>query len=181
LEIIGGFVMYYSEFDSPIGALFLYSNGDALTGLHFRRAPESTPADSKSNRDVPLLRRAHEQLRAYFEGDLTQFDLPLLPEGTPFQLRVWGKLEEIPYGETISYRQLAERIGNPSASRAVGAANGSNPLAIVVPCHRVIGANGLLVGYGGGLPIKQRLLELEARVSFRLKPPVSRTARIQSA
>jgi methylated-DNA-[protein]-cysteine S-methyltransferase len=142
----------------------LCSNGEALTGLHFSKSPDSAaPAGWTFKDDLPVLRETERQLRAYFEGNLTEFDLPLLPQGTPFQLRVWKQLQEIPYGHTISYRQLAQSIGNPKASRAVGAANGSNPLAIVVPCHRVIGANGLLVGYGGGLPIKQRLLELESR------------------
>jgi methylated-DNA-[protein]-cysteine S-methyltransferase len=169
---------YYSEFESPIGKLFLCSNGDALTGLHFSKSPGAPAAAGWTFKaDQPLLREAQTQLRAYFEGNLTRFDLPLLPEGTPFQLRVWKQLREIPYGQTISYRQLAGSVGNPNASRAVGAANGSNPLAIVVPCHRVIGANGLLVGYGGGLPIKRRLLELEARVQFRLEP---RIAQIES-
>jgi methylated-DNA-[protein]-cysteine S-methyltransferase len=155
---------YYSKVESPICKLLLCSNGDALTGLHFSKSPDTAASAGWIFRDdLPLLREAERQLRAYFEGNLTQFDLPLLPEGTPFQLRVWKQLQEIPYGRTISYRQLAASIGNPNASRAVGAANGSNPLAIVVPCHRVIGANGLLVGYGGGLPIKQRLLELESK------------------
>ena len=97
------------------------------------------------------LTRAMEQLRAYFAGELRMFDLPLAPEGTPFQLRVWRQLQEIPYGETISYGQLARMIGNPNASRAVGLANGRNPIPIVIPCHRVIGSSGKLVGYGGGL------------------------------
>ena len=104
---------------------------------------------------------AVRQLRAYFGGQLRRFDLPLDMRGTPFQLRVWRELERIPYGETRSYRQIAAAIGAPRAVRAVGAANGANPIPIVVPCHRVIGASGKLVGYGGGLPLKKRLLELE--------------------
>jgi methylated-DNA-[protein]-cysteine S-methyltransferase len=100
-------------------------------------------------------------LRAYFAGDLRQFDLPLEPEGTPFQQRVWKELLKIPYGETRSYMEIAQHIGAPAAVRAVGAANGANPLPIVVPCHRVIGASGKLVGYGGGLNLKRRLLALE--------------------
>ena len=103
------------------------------------------------------------QLKAYFAGELENFDLPLSPQGTPFQQRVWGELQKIPYGDTISYGELARRIGNPKASRAVGLANGSNPISIVIPCHRVIGANGKLTGYGGGLPIKEKLLALEKR------------------
>jgi methylated-DNA-[protein]-cysteine S-methyltransferase len=101
------------------------------------------------------------QLEEYFEGKRRAFDLPLAPQGTPFQQRVWRALLDIPYGETISYGELASRIGNKAASRAVGLANGSNPLPIVIPCHRVIGSNGKLTGYGGGLPIKQQLLALE--------------------
>jgi methylated-DNA-[protein]-cysteine S-methyltransferase len=103
------------------------------------------------------------QLHAYFAGDLENFNLQLAPEGTPFQLEVWRRLCDIPYGETISYGQLASQIGNPKASRAVGLANGSNPIPIVIPCHRVIGSNGKLTGYGGGLPIKEKLLALERR------------------
>lgn len=103
------------------------------------------------------------QLNAYFAGKLESFDLPLAPEGTPFQQKVWKELCQIPYGETISYGELARRIGNASASRAVGLANGSNPIPIVIPCHRVIGSNGKLTGYGGGLDIKEKLLALEKR------------------
>ena len=111
---------------------------------------------------VPL-RAAVEQLRAYFAGELRDFTLSLAPSGTSFQLRVWEELTRIPYGETICYGELADRIGNPKASRAVGLANGCNPISIIVPCHRVIGANGKLTGYGGGLPIKEQLLALERR------------------
>ena len=109
----------------------------------------------------PVLRAAIEQLTAYFGGSLREFSLPLEITGTDFQMRVWRILREIPYGETRTYRDLAIGLGQPTAVRAVGAANGSNPLPIVIPCHRVIGANGKLVGYGGGLPLKKRLLELE--------------------
>jgi O-6-methylguanine DNA methyltransferase len=111
--------------------------------------------------DSAVLVEAHRQLEAYFAGRLRNFDLPLDLQGTPFQLSVWRRLVDIPYGETRSYRDIAAAIGKPTAVRAVGAANGANPVAIVVPCHRVIGANGKLVGYGGGLHWKQRLLELE--------------------
>ena len=113
--------------------------------------------------DAEPLRETIRQLRAYFAGELETFDLALAPQGTPFQLAVWNRLCEIPYGETISYGELARRIGNPNASRAVGLANGSNPIPIVIPCHRVIGSNGKLTGYGGGLPIKEKLLALERR------------------
>ncbi|HKE21306.1 MAG TPA: methylated-DNA--[protein]-cysteine S-methyltransferase [Bryobacteraceae bacterium] len=115
----------------------------------------------QQDRRHPVLREAESQLRAYFAGDLRQFELPLEPEGTPFQQRVWKELLKIPYGETRSYMEIAQHIGAPAAVRAVGAANGANPLPIVVPCHRVIGASGKLVGYGGGLNLKRRLLALE--------------------
>lgn len=127
-------------------------------------AVEFPPFASAGGQDSPLhpvLMEAHRQLRAYLDGDLRCFDLPLELTGTPFQKRVWTHLLTIPYGETRSYRDVAEEIGAPRAVRAVGAANGANPVAIVVPCHRVIGAGGKLVGYGGGLELKRRLLALE--------------------
>ena len=117
----------------------------------------------------PIASEAARQLRAYFAGELRRFRLPLDLRGTPFQLRVWQELERIPYGETRSYSQIAEAVGAPRAVRAVGAANGANPIPIVVPCHRVIGAGGKLVGYGGGLPLKKRLLELEGSRALPLK------------
>lgn len=119
------------------------------------------PGAGHEDRRHQVLLEAERQLQAYFAGELRQFDLPLEPEGTPFQQRVWKQLLTIPYGETRSYMEIARQIGAPAAVRAVGAANGANPLPIVVPCHRVIGASGKLVGYGGGLPLKQRLLALE--------------------
>jgi methylated-DNA-[protein]-cysteine S-methyltransferase len=115
----------------------------------------------------PVLAEAARQLQAYFAGTLYRFDLPLDLHGTGFQVRVWRALLDVPYGETRSYRYLAENIGAPTAVRAVGAANGANPLPIVVPCHRIIGSSGALTGYGGGLPLKRRLLELEARYAWR--------------
>ena len=114
-------------------------------------------------RDAAPFAEARRQFEAYFNGELAEFELALAPRGSDFQCRVWAALCDIPYGITISYGELAQRIGNPNASRAVGLANGANPLAIVVPCHRVIGANGSLTGYGGGLPTKKFLLELERR------------------
>ena len=116
----------------------------------------------------PIATEAARQLQAYFAGQLQRFDLPLDLRGTDFQLRVWRELERIPYGETRSYLQIAEAIGAPRAVRAVGAANGANPIPIVVPCHRVIGASGKLVGYGGGLPLKKRLLQLEGALALPL-------------
>ena len=124
--------------------------------LHWDRLPEGPPDPSN-----PFLREAAQQLRSYFAGELREFDLPLDLRGTDFQLRVWRKLQEIPYGETRSYGDIARAIRSAKAVRAVGAANGANPISIVVPCHRVIGSNGKLTGYGGGLPLKKRLLEME--------------------
>ena len=128
----------------------------------------SRPVEGSRYGIHPIATEAVRQLRAYFAGQLRHFDLPLDLRGTDFQLRVWGELERIPYGETRSYLQIAEAIGAPRAVRAVGAANGANPIPIVVPCHRVIGASGKLVGYGGGLPLKKRLLELEGAMALPL-------------
>ncbi len=126
-------------------------------GRHTRSPEPEWQEESK-----PLRETIH-QLKAYFAGELQDFTLPLDPQGTAFQLAVWKSLTEIPYGDTISYGELARRIGNPNASRAVGLANGSNPIPIVIPCHRVIGSNGKLTGYGGGLPTKEKLLALERK------------------
>lgn len=153
----------YDLLDSPLGELLLTSNGRALTGLYMdphRRGPQ--PAEDW-RRDSAALRAAGQQLRAYFAGELFAFELPLEPIGTDFQRRVWRALCTIPYGETISYGDQARRAGNPAAARAVGAANGRNPISIVVPCHRVIGADGSLTGYGGGLERKRWLLAHERR------------------
>lgn len=125
-------------------------------------------AGATRNDKQPLLREAVRQLRAYFDGKLRSFDLPLDMQGTEFQKRVWAELERIPYGKTRSYMQVAVAVGAPHAVRAVGAANGANPVPIVVPCHRVIGSDGKLTGYGGGLPLKKRLLELEGAIPMRL-------------
>lgn len=130
----------------------------ALRAIEFE---PRNPMDDARNRRTAILMEAEKQLRAYFAGVLRQFDLPLDLAGTPFQQRVWQELLKIPYGETRSYGQVARDMGAPAAIRAVGAANGANPVPIVVPCHRVVGANGKLTGYGGGLPLKQRLLALE--------------------
>jgi methylated-DNA-[protein]-cysteine S-methyltransferase len=150
----------FHTFDSPVGELLLTADGDALTGLYMdvrRGRLEPGP-----RRELPLFAEAEAQLGAYFAGELVDFDLPLAPRGSPFQLEVWEALRGIPYGETISYRELALRVGRPGAARAVGAANGRNPIGIVVPCHRVIGSNGTLTGYAGGIDRKRRLLELES-------------------
>jgi methylated-DNA-[protein]-cysteine S-methyltransferase len=151
----------YTTFESPVGPLLLAGDLNALRRVSFGSGKRSAPphADWKQNRTA--FHEVIRQLQAYFRGELKEFDLPLAMEGTEFQLRVWNALRAIPYGETISYAQLAERIGNPKAVRAVGLANGSNPIPIIVPCHRVIGSDGSLTGFGGGLSTKKMLLELE--------------------
>jgi methylated-DNA-[protein]-cysteine S-methyltransferase len=152
----------YCMHDSPVGLLLLAADDAALVAIEFpsSRHPVRRGADWTAG-DNAVLRRTREQLDEYFAGARTAFDLPLGPRGTEFQRGVWMALAGIPYGETVSYAQLAARVGKPSAMRAVGAANGRNPLPIVLPCHRVIGADGSLTGFGGGLPTKQFLLELE--------------------
>ncbi len=146
--------------ETPYGVMTLVQRGEALSELHF--SGETLMARQLA--DTPLLQEAKRQLEAYFAGKLRQFDLPLAPLGTSFQTLIWQTLTaEVPYGQTITYGELAKRAGNPAASRAVGMANHRNPLPIFIPCHRVIGAGGKLVGYGGGLPLKQSLLNLEAR------------------
>jgi len=153
----------YTQIESPVGPLLLVADDAGLRRLEFANGRKPVQPDPQWHEDAHPLREAIRQLRAYFAGELEHFGLTLAPEGTPFQLSVWNRLCEIPYGETISYGELARRVGNPNASRAVGLANGSNPVSIVVPCHRVIGSNGKLTGYGGGLPIKEKLLALERR------------------
>nr|WP_236544110.1 methylated-DNA--[protein]-cysteine S-methyltransferase [Spiractinospora alimapuensis] len=148
----------YDEVSSPIGTIILVGDGTSLTGLYM----ESPPADAGEWRHAPgALREVTEQLSAYFAGELRTFTLSLAPEGTEFQRGVWRALTRLPYGQTTSYGELATSLGKPGASRAVGLANGRNPISIVVPCHRVIGADGSLTGYGGGLPRKRHLLTLE--------------------
>ncbi len=158
----------YHDFDTPIGTLRLVGDDARIVRVDLPNAAAHDPdfAWQEAHGRLPgALRQAKRQLAEYFDGSRRDFDLPLSPDGTAFQCRVWEELRRIPYGETISYGELARRIGRPTASRAVGAANGKNPLAIVVPCHRVIGADGTLTGYGGGLPIKETLLALERRVA----------------
>jgi methylated-DNA-[protein]-cysteine S-methyltransferase len=155
-------VNLYSYFDSPIGPLLLTSDGVQLTGLYMETGRESRPStDWVQDATAAPLAATREQLSEYFAGSRRTFELPLRLQGTAFQQRVWRELTEIPYGDTWSYGQLAARIGKPSASRAVGLANGRNPISILVPCHRVIGADGSLTGYGGGLERKQWLLAHE--------------------
>ncbi len=167
--------MYYSQLDSPVGCLTLLGNERALTGLymHEHRHQLAMPPDCTRRDDV--FRRAREQLAAYFAGELRQFAVPLESEGSPFQKAVWQALCDIPFGATESYGGLARRLGNANASRAVGLANGRNPISIIVPCHRVIGANGSLTGYGGGLERKRWLLEHELRIAGRPQAPSLRS------
>ena len=144
--------------DSPLGELLLVGDGSSLTRLEM--PPWDAPAGGRNDPDA--FRDVEAQLGAYFAGELTEFDLALAPRGSGFQLAVWAALLRIPYGETASYGEIAAELGRPDAVRAVGATNGRNPIAVIVPCHRVIGADGSLIGYGGGLPRKRLLLELEA-------------------
>jgi len=151
----------YCEISTPVGLLRLSGDEEGLRGTSFQN--RFRPVEAKDpERARELFREVIAQLEAYFAGERRGFDLPLAPEGTPFQREVWSALLAIPYGETVSYGELARRLGRPNASRAVGAANGRNPIPIIIPCHRVIGADGSLTGFGGGLAIKRRLLELEA-------------------
>jgi methylated-DNA-[protein]-cysteine S-methyltransferase len=153
----------FTQLDSPLGPLLLVADASGLCQVNFARNGRNAPANPGWREDASAFAQPIRQLSAYFAGELETFDLPLAPQGTPFQQKVWDELLNIPYGETISYGELAKRIGNPNASRAVGLANGSNPIPIIIPCHRVIGSNGKLTGYGGGLPIKEKLLALERR------------------
>ena len=157
--------VYWHEIASPVGPLLLAGDGQRLQRIHFQSGPPARIVEDHWRADARPFRQVIAQLQAYFAGRLRAFELPLAPAGTDFQCSVWRQLRRIPYGETISYGELARRIGNPRASRAVGLANGANPLPIVVPCHRVIGADGSLTGFGGGLPIKRQLLALEREVA----------------
>ena len=147
--------------ETPIGTITLVARGRALAELWLPPVRPERGREAPESKDVPVLLAARTQILEYFAGERTAFDLPLEPEGTNFQKRVWQELLAIPFGVTWSYGQLAARIGRPHASRAVGMANGRNPIAIIIPCHRVIGSDGKLTGYGGGLPAKQWLLEHE--------------------
>ncbi|MEM9620340.1 MAG: methylated-DNA--[protein]-cysteine S-methyltransferase [Pseudomonadota bacterium] len=157
--------MYYSFIDSPIGPLLLSGDKDTLHGLYFSTGSKARGAATDWERYDEPFRRARQQLGEYFMGTRKVFELVLQPHGTSFQMQVWAALQQIPYGEYCSYREIAEQIGNVKAVRAVGAANGSNPIALIIPCHRVIGSNGALTGFGGGLETKRYLLDLEARHS----------------
>jgi methylated-DNA-[protein]-cysteine S-methyltransferase len=153
--------------DSPVGPLTLVAADGLLTGLYMDRQRYRPADETFGDRDDAPFAEAAAQLEEYFAGRLTTFDLPLALTGTPFQRQVWQALRAIPYGQTVSYGQLADRLGRPAAARAVGLANGHNPVGIIVPCHRVVGANGDLTGYGGGLERKRQLLDFERSVSGR--------------
>ena len=152
---------YYTFLDTPIGSLLLAGGGQTLTRVGFARDGEPEKPGAAWVRDDARFATVIAQLLDYFAGNRREFSLDLLPHGTEFQKKVWKVLQSIPYGETRSYGWLASAIGNPSAARAVGAANGANPIPIIVPCHRVIGSSGALTGFGGGIPVKKFLLELE--------------------
>jgi methylated-DNA-[protein]-cysteine S-methyltransferase len=176
MEFFGVNIMqYFDYYESPFGQMLLVTSDTTLTGLHFvdEKYYPGVAAEWVRTPQANMIVRARQQLDEYFAGTRTEFDqLPVEPAGTEFQRTVWCKLQEIPYGTTINYGMLARRIGNANASRAVGAANGRNPISIVIPCHRVIGASGDLTGYAGGMARKDALLRLEAgRVeNFRLVP-----------
>jgi methylated-DNA-[protein]-cysteine S-methyltransferase len=156
----------YTTVQSPVGPLTLVAEAGALVGLYFANAPRAP----EWVRDDGALPEARRQLEEYFAGKRTRFDVPLAPRGTPFRRAVWDQLLRIPYGETSTYGQIARALGKPEASRAVGGANHHNPISIIIPCHRVIGADGSLTGYGGELHRKQALLELESRQAARPLP-----------
>ncbi|WP_062229474.1 methylated-DNA--[protein]-cysteine S-methyltransferase [Aureimonas frigidaquae] len=153
--------MLYTYLQTPIGALLLAGDGHALSRISFPTGSRMMAPGPDWQRDDAAFILARQELTDYFNGKLRAFTVPLAPAGTPFQIQVWTALRAIPYGETITYGTLARRIGRPTASRAVGAANGANPLPIILPCHRVIGGTGALTGFGGGLPTKTWLLTLE--------------------
>ncbi len=157
---------YWTTMKTPVGELFIAGRDGKLTDVLFRRPRKGFPGPMWERSDKPFA-EVRKQLVEYFRGERRKFDLKLSPEGTPFQLSAWRQLRGIPYGKTISYGEQARRMGNPKGARAVGAANGENPISIIVPCHRVIGADGRLTGFGGGLGKKKRLLDLEGATGFR--------------
>jgi methylated-DNA-[protein]-cysteine S-methyltransferase len=161
------------SFDSvatPLGPVLVVFSGDDLVGLYFDGHARTPPRSGRNGGPAAPMRALTDQLDEYFRGARTRFDVALRFEGTPFQIAVWSALIEVPFGQTSTYSHLAERIGRPRAARAVGAANGQNPISIVVPCHRLIGASGDLTGYGWGLERKQSLLELEGAIAAESRP-----------
>ena len=155
--------LYESVMKTPVGSLRLLASERGVAGIYFEDHKNMPQRSALPNDDHPILKTIALQLQQYFEGTRQRFEVPLDPQGTDFQKQVWSALTEIPYGQTESYGQLAARLGNPQASRAVGRANGLNPISIIVPCHRVVGASGKLTGYAGGLETKQWLLQHESQ------------------
>lgn len=155
--------LFYTRMKSPVGNLLLAGDERGLRLVSFENSKRAAAVEPGWKPDGAPFVEAVRQLQEYFRGERKEFDLPLAPEGTDFQLNVWRSLRTIPYGDTISYAQLAQRIGNPKAVRAVGLANGCNPIPIIIPCHRVIGSDGSLTGFGGGLSNKRKLLDLESK------------------
>ncbi|AZP04740.1 methylated-DNA--[protein]-cysteine S-methyltransferase [Jeotgalibaca ciconiae] len=155
--------MYYQIIDTTIGPYFISDSGEGISYVeHVKDLENLSPIiATMEEKSTPLLEKASQQLKEYFEGTRKEFDLPLDTNGTPFQEKVWQALRNIPYGEVRSYKDIAVAIGNPKAVRAVGGANNRNPVSIITPCHRVIGIRGALTGYGGGIDVKEKLLRLE--------------------
>jgi methylated-DNA-[protein]-cysteine S-methyltransferase len=165
---------------TPLGRVLVVSSGGSLVGLYFDGHERTPSVPDHATGSSELLNSIGNQLDEYFRGARTRFDLPLRLEGTPFQIAVWSAVIDIPYGQTSAYGRVAERVGRPRAARAVGAANGQNPISIVVPCHRLVGANGALTGYGWGLDRKRSLLELEGAdpaLGIATAGPLSRSGR----
>jgi methylated-DNA-[protein]-cysteine S-methyltransferase len=154
--------MQYDLIDTPLGKLLVAGDKEGIRCINFQQGSQPFPIGTNWERNRRVMRNAVIQLNAYFSGHLKRFDLKLAPEGTDFQQNVWRALQDIPYGVLVSYQDIANKIGNPKACRAVGAANGKNPIPIVIPCHRVIGSNGQLTGFAGGLHLKEYLIELES-------------------
>lgn len=163
----------YFNWMSPLGSLRIIGSAAGLRAIRFKEREKLTPPQADWRYEEEPFHAVIEQLREYFAGKRFDFEVPLAPPGTPFQQQAWDGLQKIPYGETISYAELARRIGRPKAVRAVGAANGANPIPIIIPCHRVIGSTGSLVGYGGGLDIKKALLALEREHHTKTQPQAS--------
>lgn len=171
---------YYTTMDSPLGELLLTGDGKHLTGLYMTPHTHGPDRDPAWVHDDRAFEGAIRQLQEYFDGHRVTFEIPLAPDGTEFQRRVWMALRDIPFAQTVSYGDIAREIGNPKGVRAVGLANGRNPISIIVPCHRVIGQNGALTGYGGGIERKRWLLEHEARHAGFAGTPLGRAAPIES-
>lgn len=173
----------YTEIDSPLGPIVLVSDGAALTGFYFvgqKYAPQTTDR-WRRHPELKLFHDVQTQIKTYLSGRLKAFDVPIRFEGTPFQRRVWQAIAAIPFGATLSYSALAESIGAPSSMRAVGAATGRNPISLIVPCHRVVGRNGALTGYAGGLDRKQALLDFEASLTGEQRSPAPLRIREKTA